>query len=62
MTKGKVLDTLSTLPDEFETEELIQKLLFLEKVEKGIDDYNNDRVSKFEDVKATYEEKWRKLK
>ena len=35
MNKAKVIATLITLPEEFKTEELIEKLLFLEKVENA---------------------------
>ena len=38
MKKHKVIETLDYLPDEFDVEELVKKLLFVEKVEKGIHD------------------------
>lgn len=62
MTKEKVLATLLDMPDEFETEQLIQKLLFIEKVEQGLEDFEKGRFSKFDDVKAEYEKNWEKLK
>jgi hypothetical protein len=33
MTKTQVLETLETMPQEFSTEALIEKLLFIEKIE-----------------------------
>ncbi len=61
MTKEKVLATLLGMPEEFETELLIQKLLFIEKVEQGLEDIEKGRFSKFEDVKAEYVSKWQKM-
>ena len=36
MKKYKVIETLDHLPDEFDVEKLVEKLLFVEKVEKGL--------------------------
>ena len=36
MKKAKVLETLESFPDEFSAEKLIEKLIFIEKVEEGI--------------------------
>lgn len=35
MRRDKVLETINGLPPEFELEELIEKLIVMEKVEKG---------------------------
>ena len=35
MKKGTVIDTMNDLPEKFELDELIEKLLLVEKVEKG---------------------------
>ena len=36
MKRDKVMDTVKEFPKEFELEELIEKLVFVEKVEKGL--------------------------
>jgi predicted transcriptional regulator len=36
MTKNKVLETINDLPQEFDLEVLIQKLIFIENVEEGL--------------------------
>ena len=36
ITKEKVIDSLKSMPDSFSIDELIDKLLFIEKVEKGL--------------------------
>lgn len=35
LTKEKVIETIGSFPDEFSIEELIEKLIFLDKVERG---------------------------
>ena len=51
MNKAKEIETMSSLPEEFRAEELIEKLLFLEKVEKGQQDVLEGKTSSFEEVK-----------
>lgn len=36
MTKEKVLNLLQGLPDEFELEDLFERLLFINRIEEGI--------------------------
>ncbi len=36
ISKEKVIDSLKNLPDSFSIDELIDQLLFIEKVEKGL--------------------------
>lgn len=36
MEKGKILNTVMELPEEVDLEHLIEKLIFMEKVEKGL--------------------------
>ena len=38
ITKSKILELLTTLPDSFELEGLIERLIFIQKVEKGLED------------------------
>ena len=54
MNKAKVIATLSSLPEEFKTEELIEKLLFIEKVEKGLQDVKEGKTIPFEEVKKRF--------
>lgn len=60
MKKSKVIQTLEDLPEEFNTEELIEKLLFIEKVEKGLKDINEGKTIPMEEVKRRFENKWAK--
>lgn len=37
LTKKQILQTLSDLPDQFMIEDLFERLIFIQKIEKGID-------------------------
>ncbi|MDO1449778.1 hypothetical protein Q0590_26100 [Rhodocytophaga aerolata] len=62
MNKNRVIETLESLPDEFETETLIEKLLFIEKVEKGIKDVREGKTISLQEAKSQFETKWSKEK
>lgn len=36
MKRAKVLDTVKELPEEFDLEDLLERLVFIEKVEQGL--------------------------
>jgi predicted transcriptional regulator len=59
MRKEKVLETVNNLPAEFELEELIERLIFIEKVEKGLDQLDKGETRTHEEVKQAVK-KWRK--
>jgi len=44
LTKDSVLKTISKLPDNFNLDELIEKLIFIDKVEKGLDQSIKNQV------------------
>ena len=54
MNKANVIATLNSLPEVFKTEELIEKLLFIEKVEKGQQDIMEGKTIPFEEVKKRF--------
>ena len=60
MKKNTVIETLDSFEDEFDTEKLIERLLFVEKVEKGMKDIKEGRVHAYEDVKQKFFDKWSK--
>lgn len=51
MRKEKVLEAINSFPPEFELEELIEKLIFIEKVEKGLAQLDQEEVKTQEEVK-----------
>ncbi len=60
MNKSKVIETLQQLPEEFSTEELIERLLFIEKVEQGLKDVEEGKVTSVAEAKARFNSKWSK--
>ena len=60
MNKSKVIETLDQLPNEFSTEELIDRLLFVEKVEQGIRDAEEGKVIPLDTAKERFKAKWSK--
>ncbi|HTE01384.1 MAG TPA: hypothetical protein VK668_18990 [Mucilaginibacter sp.] len=60
MKKHTVIETLDSFGDEFDAEKLIERLLFVEKVEKGIKDVEDGKVHDFKEVKQKFADKWNK--
>lgn len=58
MNKSKVIETLDKLPEEFSTEELIDKLIFIEKVEQGMKDVEEGKVISLDEAKERMDKKW----
>lgn len=54
MKKYKVIEMLDHLPDEFDVEELVEKLLFVEKVEKGIQDAEEGKVMSLVEARSKF--------
>ena len=57
MDKKKVLDTINELPDKFDLDELIEKLIFIEKVGEGLKQSNLGKTISHDQVKREVE-KW----
>ncbi|MHB8209342.1 hypothetical protein [Mucilaginibacter sp.] len=60
MKKALVIETLSSFDDEFDAEKLIERLLFVEKVEKGLEDVREGRVVDYNTTKQSFFNKWKK--
>ena len=59
ITKEKLHKTIRSLPDSFTIDELIDQLIFIEKVEEGINQSVQGKVISNEDVKQMID-KWSK--
>jgi len=57
MKKSKVIETLDSLPEEFTTEELIDRLIFIDKVEKGLQEVEKGRTISLDEAKNRIKEK-----
>ena len=51
MTKNQVVDSLKNFPEKFSVEQLIEKLIFIEKVEEGLSQSKNNETVSMEDAK-----------
>ena len=49
--KQNAIKVIEQLPDESSFEDIMEKLLFLQKVEEGLEDIRQDRVTTNEDVR-----------
>ena len=57
LTKNTVRQSIDNLPDSFTIDELIDQLIFVEKVEEGIKQSNDGKTISNDDVKSMIE-KW----
>jgi len=57
LTKNTVLQSIDNLSDSFTIDELIEQLIFIEKVEAGIKQSNDGKTISNDDVKSMIE-KW----
>ncbi len=51
MKRDKAIKTINEFPPEFNLDELIDRLIFIEKVEKGIDQINKGKTKTHQEVK-----------
>jgi hypothetical protein len=51
MKKEQVIETVSELPQEFELDVLLEKLVLIEKVEKGLKQIKEGKTKTHEEVK-----------
>jgi len=59
LTKNKLRQSINKLPDTFTIDELIDQLVFIEKVEEGLEQSKKGKALSNEDVKEIIE-KWSK--
>jgi hypothetical protein len=57
LTKEKVNKSINNLPDSFTIDELIDQLIFMEKVEEGFQQSEKGKVVSNEDVKLMIDKK-----
>jgi hypothetical protein len=59
ITKTKLISTLDNLPENLTIDQVIDHIIFVEKVQEGIDDSENGRVKTKEEAKKILS-KWLK--
>jgi hypothetical protein len=57
MEKKKALEAIQELPESFDLEVLIERLIFIEKVEKGLEQVKEGKVISHEQLK-TLAQQW----
>lgn len=57
MKREKAMETIKEFPQEFDLEELIERLVFVEKVEKGLQQIEAGKTTPHEQVKEILK-KW----
>lgn len=52
MRKSAVLDSISNLPDEFSIDEIIERLIIIEKIDKGRQQVQDGKINTEDQAKA----------
>ncbi|NJO03052.1 MAG: hypothetical protein HC880_16435 [Bacteroidia bacterium] len=60
MTKTQVIETLDQLPEEFNLEELLDKLILIDKIQEAEKDIAEGRVYTLNEVRTFFMDKWPK--
>jgi len=56
LTKSKVLKTITKFPEEFSVDDLVDKMILLDKIEKGIQQADEKQVISDEELEKKIEE------
>lgn len=54
INKEKLLSALEEMPENFSAEELIERIVLMEKIERGLDDILKERFYTLEEIEAVY--------
>ncbi|HKJ41217.1 MAG TPA: hypothetical protein VKA27_03945 [Sunxiuqinia sp.] len=50
LTKNKVIETISKFPDQFSLDELVDRMILIQKVEQGLEESENSQITSDEDL------------
>jgi len=50
LTREKIIESINHLPDNFSSEDVIERIILLEKIEKGLDDSKMGRTTADEQI------------
>lgn len=62
MKKEKVIEVLDQLPIDFDIEDLVEKLIFIQKVEIGLNAAKEDKTIPINEAKELFLSRWEKQK
>lgn len=57
ITKNLIAESIQSMPEDATTEDIIERIIFLKKIEDGLKDVEEGRVYSHEEVKAKFQ-KW----
>lgn len=57
LTKEKLLESIQDLPDRFSVEELFERIIFLQKIEIGLEQSEKDEIHSTEEARKKLQ-KW----
>jgi len=60
MKKHKLLETIKELPQEVDLNDLFERLIVTEKIEKGLEQIEKGETVAHEEVVASFKKKWAK--
>jgi hypothetical protein len=60
ITKQKALEAINEMPDKFEEEELIERIIFIAKLDKALQQSENGQVIPIDEVKLRLSKRWSK--
>lgn len=60
MKKEIAINTINSFPNKFELEELLERLVFIEKIEKGFEQAQSGQTIDHELLIKKYQDKWLK--
>ncbi len=60
ITKDKIVESIQAMPDDASTDDIIERIIFIKKIEDGLKDVEEGRTFAHEDVKAQYQQWLRK--
>lgn len=52
LTKNKVLQVIDKMPDQFSLDELMEEMILIEKIQKGIEQSDKDEVVSDDDLNS----------
>ncbi|MEO5585342.1 MAG: hypothetical protein ABIQ75_07805 [Flavobacteriales bacterium] len=58
--KQAVLNTLKEMPERFDADDLIARIMLLQKVEEGMEDVRAGRIFSLEEMREQIAQKWSK--
>lgn len=60
ITRDKIVESIQAMPDDASTDDIIERIIFIKKIEDGLKDVEEGRVFSHDEVKTKYQQWLRK--